>query len=332
MYYRYKAKKKDRRFIKTIVVIILITAGLYFAYSNRTQLMFWKITRNRITTDIDRVVNIEDRNKKIRELDRLVESLGIYKEENPFDPDAYVMSARVNFFKAMSESGKSFTEMYVYDSFKDVPGSVKKQLLVSIRDFNKAKALLEGKLLNPPDVVMLGKALFLNKYYEPEEIYQRLSSIKPERDIELDDIRFYVIIATLSGNFEEGLSVAEKYGQIDDTVEGKLFYASLLKDASRYTEAIMEFRKISGESSDTVVLKAAHFNLGRIYYKQRLYRESLEQFESILAMDNDDLNSKIWLGRSYSAMGNRDRAKAIWGEVLTVNSSNQEVKKLLGLM
>jgi hypothetical protein len=31
-------------------------------------------------------------------------------------------------------------------------------------------------------------------------------------------------------------------------------------------------------------------------------------------------------------MGDKDRARAIWGEVLTVNSTNQEVKKLLGLM
>jgi tetratricopeptide (TPR) repeat protein len=332
MYYRYKAKKKDRRFIKTAVLWTLIIAGIYIAYSNRTQLMFWKITRNRIITDIDRAVSIEDENKKIRELDRLVESLEIYKNEHSFDPDAYIMSGRINFLRAMSENGKSFSEMYVYDSFKDFPVSAKKQLLVSIRDFNKAKALLDGKSLAPPDAVMLGKSLFLHNYYGPEEIYQRLSSIKPERDLELDDIRFYVIIAALSGNYEEGLSVAKASGRIEDTVEGKLFYASLLKDAGRYTEAIMAFRDIAGESADAVVQKVAHFNLGQIYFKQRLYRESLKEFESILAMDNSDVNSKIWLGRNYSAMGDRDRAKAIWGEVLTANSSNQEVKKLLGLM
>ncbi len=332
MYYRYKAKKKDRGLMKTAVFLICITAVVYLVYSNRTQLMFWKITQNRIVADINRAVNIENGNKKIRELDRLVESLGVYKEEHPFDPDAYIMSARINFFRAMAETGKSFTEMYVHDSFKDVPVSVKKQLLVSIRDFNKAKALLEGKSLNPSDVVMLSKSLFLNSYYEPQEIYSRLKSIKPEGDLELDDIRFYVIIATLSGDFEEGLSVAEKSGQVEETVEGKLFFASLLKDAGRYTEAIMAFREISGESVDTDVKKLAYFNLGRIYFKQRLYRESLEQFAGILAMDNEDLNSKIWLGRSYSAMGDKDRARAIWGEVLTVNSTNQEVKKLLGLM
>ena len=126
--------------------------------------------------------------------------------------------------------------------------------------------------------------------------------------------------------------MAKEAGQIEDTVEGKLFYASLLKDAGRYTEAIMAFRNIAGESADTGVKKAALFNLGQIYFKQRLYRESLEEFESILSMDNSDLNSKIWLGRNYSAMGDRDRARAIWGEVLTVNSSNKEVKRLLELM
>ena len=88
MYYRYKAKKKDRGLMKTAVFMIFITAVVYLVYSNRTQLMFWKITQNRIVADINRAVNIENGNKKIRELDRLVESLGVYKEEHPFDPDA----------------------------------------------------------------------------------------------------------------------------------------------------------------------------------------------------------------------------------------------------
>ncbi len=332
MYYRYKAKKKDRRFFKTIVTFAIIAAGIYFVYSNRTQLMFWKINQNRIVADIEHASAISDQNKKLRELNRLVESLKLYVKDNPFDPDSYIMSARVNYFITETELNSSFTEMYINDSFKDVSGTVKKRLVNTIRDFNRAKALLSSKTLTPSDTIMLGKSFFLNGYYDTEEIFSQINSIKALSELKLDDIRFYIIIATLSGNNETALSLAKDAGQVEDTVQGKVFFASLLKDASRYTESIMAFQNILGETSDSNIKMISHYNLGQIYYRQRLYRESLEQFYSILAIDNDSLNSKIWIGKNYSAMGDRGKARAIWGEVLTMNRSNEEVKKLLSLI
>lgn len=332
MYYRYRAKKKDRRFLKAIIILGIIAGGAYLIYSNRTQLMFWKITQNRIVEDINHASAISDQNKKVRELDRLVESLRLYKEENPLDPDSYIMSGRVNYFMAEAELNSSFTEMYIYDTFKDVSVSVKKHLANTIRDFNKAKALLDGKTLTPSDTIMLGKSFFLDGYYDPEEIFSQISSIKAGPDLKLDDIRFYIIIAALSGNNETALSLSKEAGRVEDTVQGKFFYASLLKDAGRYTESIMAFRNILGETSDSNIKIVSHYNLGQIYYRQRLYRESLEQFDSILAIDINNLNSKIWIGKNYSAMGDRDKARAIWGEVLTINRSNEEVKKLLSLI
>lgn len=332
MYYRYKAKKKDRRFFKTIVTFAIIAAGIYFVYSNRTQLMFWKINQNRIVADIEHASAISDQNKKLRELNRLVESLKLYVKDNPFDPDSYIMSARVNYFITETELNSSFTEMYINDSFKDVSGTVKKRLVNTIRDFNRAKALLSSKTLTPSDTIMLGKSFFLNGYYDTEEIFSQINSIKALSELKLDDIRFYIIVATLSGNNETALSLAKDAGQVEDTVQGKVFFASLLKDASRYTESIMAFQNILGETSDSNIKMISHYNLGQIYYRQRLYRESLEQFYSILAIDNDSLNSKIWIGKNYSAMGDRGKARAIWGEVLTMNRSNEEVKKLLSLI
>lgn len=332
MYYRYKAKKKDRRFLKTIITLGMIAAGVYSIYSNRTQLMFWQINQNRIVAGINHACAITDQNKKLRELDRLVESLKLYIKENPFDPDSYILSARVNYFMAEAELKRSFTEMYIYDSFKDVSGSVKKRLVNTIRDFNKAKALLNGKALTPSDTIMLGKSFFLNGYYDPEEIFSEISSLRAVADLELEDIRFYIIISALSGNNEAAISLSKDAGRVEDTVQGKVFFASLLKDTNRYTESIMAFKNILGETSDSNIKIVSHYNLGQVYYKQSLYRESLEEFASILAIDNDNLNSKIWIGKNYSAMGDRDKARAIWGEVLSMNRANEEVKRLLSLI
>jgi len=45
-----------------------------------------------------------------------------------------------------------------------------------------------------------------------------------------------------------------------------------------------------------------------------------------------DTTPKIWIGKNYSALGEKDKAKAIWSEVLTTDGTNAEVKRLMGTM
>jgi len=332
MYYRYRAKKKDRGFFKVLILAAFFIAGIYYVYSNRHELMFWRISQNRILTEISSAGKIEDPAKRLKALDTIAESMRVYREDNLLEPDAYIMSARVNYLRGMAEVGSSFTSMYINDSFREISGNSKKNLLSAVKDLNRARALLYGKELNPEDTLILAKSFFLTGYYSPADIFSMMSSLRLNQGFQVEDIRFYIVMATLSGNHEEGLEVSSRLGRMDDTVQGRIFYASLLKDAGKYTESIMAFRNIVGSSNDLSVKKVSYRNLGQIYFKQRLYRESIEQFDSILGIDNSDLNSKIWLGKNYSALGNNDKARAIWSEVLMVNRSNEEVKKLLGLM
>jgi len=332
MYYRYRAKKKDRGLVKALIVIIFLIAGIYFVYNNRHELMFWRISQNRILTEINNAGNIEDPGKRLKALDTLAESMKVYREDNLLEPDAYIMSARVNYLRGMAETGTSFTSMYINDSFREIPEISKKYLLSAVKDLNRGRALLYGKDLNTEDTLILAKSFFLTGYYTPADIFSMMKSLRLNQEFPIEDIRFYIVMATLSGNHAEGLEVSSRLGRMDDTVQGRIFYASLLKDAGKYTESIMAFRNIVGSTNDLSLKKLSYRNLGQIYFKQRLYRESIEQFDSILVIDNSDLNSKIWLGKNYSALGNNDKARAIWSEVLMVNRSNEEVKKLLGLM
>jgi tetratricopeptide (TPR) repeat protein len=94
----------------------------------------------------------------------------------------------------------------------------------------------------------------------------------------------------------------------------------------------MNFKKILGMTTDNGILKLAHANLGKIYFNQSLYKESLAHFAEALKIDDRDQILKIWIGKDYSALGDKTKARAIWTEVLTADRSNEEVKKLLGLM
>ena len=55
-------------------------------------------------------------------------------------------------------------------------------------------------------------------------------------------------------------------------------------------------------------------------------------FINALTIDGRDNTLKIWIGKNYSALGDKKRAKAIWTEVLVSDRTNKEAKKLLGLM
>ena len=97
----------------------------------------------------------------------------------------------------------------------------------------------------------------------------------------------------------------------------------------KYTDAIIAFQKILKTTDDVNVQKLSYSNLGKIYYSQNLYKESLDQFNAALLL-GDDINCKIWVGKNYLAMGMKDQAKVVWSEVLAANGDNEEVKKLLG--
>jgi FimV-like protein len=96
------------------------------------------------------------------------------------------------------------------------------------------------------------------------------------------------------------------------------------------TEAI-SLSEVLKTTDESVSQKIAYFNLGRIYYDQHLYKESVEQYISALALE-DDNNCRIWLGKNYIALGEKDRAKSVLNEVLNADNTNEEAKKLLGLI
>ncbi len=333
MYYRYRPRKKDRRFLKTSIIFIVALSLIYAGYTNRHKLMFWKMNQNRMVHDIKKAQNVPDREKRIKALNVIMENLAVYKAENNLDPEAFIMSGNVNYLLGEAECRCSFSELYISNSFTSIPGKSKKYFLSAVKDLLKAGSLLDGKGCGVESVMVLVKSMFYTDYYSLQEISGIIGeSVRNENITMSEDVRFASVVSILSGNADQGLEFMKKSGKVDDTVQGRILYARALSDSRKYTEAIVAFKKITDSSRDSAVIRLAYLNLGKIYFNQHLYKESLEQFEGILKMDESDTDSKIWLGRNYSAMGYGDKARAIWAEVLASNRENEEVQKLLGLM
>ncbi len=331
MYYRYKTRKKDRRYLKRFFYLIVAAILVYTVYHYRSYLMFWKISHNKIVSEISSVSIIPEHEKRFEKLKELKKDLDIYKKENFLEPESYILSARVCYNLGVSGFDKNFTDIYLSDLNMKLSPESTGYLIESIKNYQKALALLDGKDIEIDDIFILAESYYLVRYYSNEEIYTLLKEyVRDGEGLSSDNVRFFAIICITGGHAEEGLSFLENKGVVEENVKGRLLRAKALKDAMKNTEAIIAFQKILKNTEDSESQKIAYMNLGRIYYGQHLYRESIEQFVAALAL-GDDNQCRIWIGKSYFAAGDKDKAKSVWEEVLNADNTNEEVKKLLGI-
>lgn len=330
MYYRYKSKKKDRKLLKIFFIFILIFAAVYVGYNFRSKVMFWRISHNKIADQINRALIITDPAQKIEKLKAIAEDIETYKNDNLCEADSYIYSSRVYYSLGLALSGKDFTDLYINDLHTVISPEQRKCFVQSIKDMSKAIAFLDGKELELADLFTLCKSYFFTGYRSNEDIYSLLKNASSSIDLlTVDDARFYSILCLSGGSADEGLDILDRKGGVDDSIQGKLFKAKVLANSKKYTDAIIAFQKILKTSDDPYVQKLSYSNLGKIYYSQNLYKESIDQFNAA-QMIGEDINYKIWIGKNYFALGMKDKAKTLWTEVLTSNAENAEVKKLLG--
>lgn len=332
MYYRYKTRKKDRTYLKVIFYLIIAGVVSYTLYHYKNHLMFWRISHNRIVSEIYSVSGIADPQKRFEKLKKLKSDLESYRDENEMEPESYLFLARIYYGLGMSGMDNDFTDIYLKESGIKLSPESLKYLTESIKNSRKAIALLDGKEIAIDDIFILAEASYFTGYYDGNGIYDMLKSYAGGGDgVSSANARFFSIICINSGRAEEGLAFLQSKGDVENSVKGKLLWARALREAMKNTEAIIAFQKILKTAEDSVSQKIAYLNLGRIYYDQHLYKESVEQYTAALALE-DDINGRLWLGKNYIALGEKDKAKSVLGDVLNTDSSNEEAKKLLGMI
>lgn len=329
MYYRYKSKKKDRRFLKFIVFIGIAGTVVYMLYTNKAKLMFWRINQNRIVRSIDDVSRIQEPVKRVESLKKLGEDLESYKKDNMLDPEAYILASKLYMKLGLNLDNRSFSEMYIDDSLASLSRESRSYLVFVIRDINKAIALNDDNEIEFEDLLSLAKAAFLTGYYGNDYIYSLVSSrIESEENVSVENARFYSLLSIMSGKADEGLEYLRQKGAVEDSVQGKLFMARALTDGMKYTDAIMAFQSILKGADDVNVQRVCYLNLGRIYFNQRLFRESLEQYTAALNISADN-NCRVWIAKNHFALGEKEKALVILNEASALDPANEEVKLLL---
>ncbi|MCP4138351.1 MAG: hypothetical protein GY754_45740 [bacterium] len=333
MYYRYKSKKKKRGPAKIVVAMILLMSVAALGYRYQQYLLFWKYTNNKLAQEINRVNGIKDAGKRQEGLVELVESMNHYKSENQVEAEAFFLSGKVHSLLGESYLSGTFSKLLIDGRLKEKNRKAEKEFYKTIKNIRKGLALIDGGALKDEYSMALARACYYTGFNNPEEIYQVLRDAKAGENLEnVEDIRFYSIVCITNDKVDEGLEYLTGKGMVNESMQGRLFLAASQKIAKRYTNSIMNYKEVLTRTSDNEILKQVHLNLGQIYFNRSLYKESLVHFSNALKIDERDNLLKIWIGKNYSALGDKDRARAIWSEVMASDSANDEVRKLLNVM
>ncbi len=333
MYYSYKSKRKRKKIFRFLLIILAI-AGLYYLGSKyKNYIFFWKYNYNKIYSKLEKISGIDNYKTKIVELQEISRICDDYNTKNQVSAESFLLAGKVHYQIAELNLNKTFSEIII-NGYQDFVNDDKiiSEFLKAVRNIRKGIALSGYDDLTPEYRLILAKSYFYTGYYNTDVIFSLTKDNNLKEISNTDDIRFLSLINIYNNNKDYGLEILKKYGMVTDNIRGKFFLACAYNLAGKYTDSIMCFKDILGSSRDAKLIKLANINLGRIYFNQSLFKESLYHFTSALKEDGKDNLLKIWIGKNYSALGEKTKARAIWTEVLANDNTNKEAKKLLGLM
>jgi tetratricopeptide (TPR) repeat protein len=333
VYTSYKSKKRGNKKYKILLLLSIIALAGYTGNKYKQYIFFWEYTYNKLCESLSGIENIRDTEKKLGKLRDLNAVCDGYNNQNQTSPEAFSISARVHYQIGELYCGGTFSDIIIYDKIAAINSSAQTEFIESIIDFKKMIALSSANEITPRDSLLMAMACYYTDFCPAKELLKITGGIdKPESLNNPEFIRFIATIDIINGRYEKGLDILKKFDQKSDTEKGKLFLATVYKTAGMYTNALLEFKSILEKTNDIDIKKLISVNLGTIYYNQSLYNESLYYFTNALNIDSKDNRLKIWIGKNYSSLGLKVKAKAIWNEVLASDNNNKEAKRLLGLM
>lgn len=333
MYYKYKIKRKNKNTSKYIIIILIIVLTGFFSYRYREHLMFWKYSDHKLLVMLQASESQSDANIRLTELKKLIPIFDNFIKDNALNYEAYFFSARLHYEIGRTSLPGTFSELIINDRVKSIPAAAKTEFEKVVKYMYKGLAFLGKKQVERDYLMILAYSGFYSGYLTFDELNDIIAPIdKTSLGSDIEDARFYAFINILNGNEDTGFAVLSEKGMVDTGIDGVLFLAVVENMVGRSTNAIMNYKKVLDKTGDKRILRLVHVDLGKIYFNQGLFKESLEELNEALKVDENDSSIKIWIGQNYMALGLSDRARKIWADAFAADKNNTELKRLLGII
>ncbi len=308
MYYKYRTKNKSNRMLKVLLVLFFVSAVVFFAYKYRTQLMFWKSGFNKLTE----IVSVSERDTSAYEknggIQSALQKAAKFREDDPMNPEAFIVSAKLSFIVSESLLPRKFGAMFVNSKKDTLSPEAASGFITAIKYFRKAEALGGKKALDDESRIMLAKASYYSDYYPANQIFLLVDSINEPLMIRYtDDIYFYAQTLVVNGAVQRGMDYLVKMNMKDSF--SKLVIAKSFAEGKQFTDAISAYKEVISETSDSEIKKTASVNLGLLYFSQSLYREAVDILEPFVLPQSEDADLKAVMEKLFIELKDPVKAK-----------------------
>lgn len=283
----------------------------------------------------------------------------LYKPKIPY---AYYELANIYYNRKQYDKAKSYYQKSFKLDKKNRKAQYNYAITLFYLDKQKDSVKILKKLIkSEPDDVAASAAFQLGnievhnkKYSKSIEYYNRAIQISPEFTDALYNlgIMYYTgkqtrkavdiferLVSLENNNIEILNKLADIYyrsGNIDTSFKylemllranpRNINALSLLGDIyysrGEYEEAALRYLKIIELSPTSSESKIAYINLGNVYFKFKLYKKAIQNYEKALQLDKESDNIYINLGLAYNAIGNFNKALTLFQTAVNLNPDN----------
>jgi len=192
----------------------------------------------------------------------------------------------------------------------------------------------------------IGEYYFKNKKY-PQSLYvfRRYLTYYPSGK-HAQEVPNYISMAEgKAQNIPTGPAAATSSTGVDSTagtmsdVAKDYYNAVSLFSQQKYSEALVEFRKIMNDGSDEEYEAKSMFEMGRCYFSTNDYDQCIKQFTTLIQKypkHPDLMDALLYVGNCYEKKDEDERAVSFYNKILKMapadSSAHRKAKKALHKM
>lgn len=289
----------DNHFIKKRIFYFFIFLIVFLCFILIMIFIFFNYNKNKVNFNKSYIDKLSEGNylDLIKELNRAI-------LQAPFNVE-FRLYRGISFF-LQAEEEKEWSKRKNY-------------LTNSLIDLRKAYALGVDKENLKNIFFIVGKIYFYfgEAYYSLSLKY--LDKAK-NMGLKREDLYYTLsILYSYLGNYKKSLDVLLESLKIGENDILFLAIANAYYKLSDYSNAKEVLNKLISNTNDTKVKVKAYFLLGEIFFNEKNYDESLNCFNNIIELDENNAEAYYYRGEIFSKQNNLIKARAEWRKVLEIN-------------
>lgn len=236
----------------------------------------------------------------------------MFLQENPYNNAALTYYSFACFYLAQGQTDTQQAQSYLDDSINN--------LRIALYDASSS--------LKPQICYMLGKAYFykntITTYYYADLAVKYLTMAK-DAGYEAPDIPEYLGLSYAAlGMTMESISAFTEALLVRESDALLLNIAEQYYNVKEYNAAEQYlFRIIKNSQNDEIITKSENL-IAKIYIDQGKYDEALEEFNKVLAKNENSADAHYGIGVIYEKQGNIVKARSEWRKALKIQVNHPE--------